>query len=152
MKNKLLALIAILVLGATAPSFAAFPVRHATTENAQVNTITDNKLPATNKAYDKVVNFTDRVAGALHIHNPVHPEQRRSDTLGLLSMIFGILSLVLITAGGGFYFGIPAIILGAIGLSHHERFSLVGLILGGVSFIISLIAVILVVVFLSAIF
>ena len=146
MKNKLLLLFAFFILGISQHSYAGFPVKH-TTEGAVIS----KTAPEASKSYDKIVNFTDHVTKALHIPNPIH-HRHGSDTLGLLSLIFGILSCVLFSWGAGLYFGIPAIILGAIGLSRGQRYALAGLILGCISFLVTILALILFVALLSAIF
>lgn len=143
MKNKLLLLLAFFILCASQPTFAGFPVK-ATTESTSTGNIKNLKAtPAAGKAYDKMMSYTDNISRALHINNPMHPHHKSGgDTIGILALVFGILSCVAFGWLAGLYFGIPAIILGAIGLSRGERFSLVGLILGAVSLFVTLIAII----------
>ncbi len=68
---------------------------------------------------------------------PKNEENKKSDTLGIMSMVFGVVSLT----GPGLLLGIPAIIMGAIALkrSQSERgLSLTGIITGAISTLISL--------------
>lgn len=77
---------------------------------------------------------------------------RGSDqTLPIISLVSGILSVFLICCYGGFYFGIAALIIGFIGMNNANKnpeiyggkgLAIGGMILGGVSFIIALLFVI----------
>lgn len=73
-------------------------------------------------------------------------------TLPTISLILGILSLVLICCYGGFYLGIPAVIIGFIGMNNAknnpEKYGGKGLAIGGlVTGTVSLIMIILFIIF-----
>ncbi len=149
MKNRLLLWLVFFILGNLQHSFAAFPVKN-TSENVKATNIKDRKIaPVVTKRYNKIVDFTDHVTKVLHIPNPIHPERRSGNTLGILSLVFGILSIVMVSYLAGFYFGIPAIILGAMGLSRGDMFSLAGLILGCVGLLLSILVLLFVAAFLG---
>ena len=72
-------------------------------------------------------------------------------TMPIVSLVLGILSLLLICCYGGFYFGLAAMIIGFIGMNNANKnpqayggkgLALAGLILGGVSFIGTILLVI----------
>lgn len=76
----------------------------------------------------------------------------RDQTLPIISLILGVLSLLLTCWCGGFYFGIAAIITGYIGMNNAKNnpdhytgkeMAIGGLILGAVSFAIALLFVLL---------
>ena len=72
-------------------------------------------------------------------------------TMPIIALVLGILSLLLVCCYGGFYFGLAAIIIGFIGMNNANKnpqvysgkgLALAGLILGGVSFIGTILLVI----------
>lgn len=66
----------------------------------------------------------------------VRAENKKSDSLAIMSMVFGVVSLT----GPGLLLGIPAIIMGAIALKRNQGergLSLTGVITGAVSTLIS---------------
>lgn len=68
---------------------------------------------------------------------PKVQEDKKSDTLAIMSMVFGVVSLT----GPGLLLGIPAIIMGMIALKRNQGekgLSLTGIITGSVSTLISL--------------
>lgn len=112
-------------------SFAAFPVKPpvATTLSSAKTTESASALNTEKTTHKQswVRHTLSDVQTAFN--NLLAPVHRKSDTLGLLSLIFGIVGLIGIS-GGGVFLSIAAIVLGAMGLSRNQRFSLVGLILG----------------------
>lgn len=87
-------------------------------------------------------------------NNPFQPQQQNmqfgqpsyargnDQTLPIISLVLGILSVVAICCYGGFYFGIAALIIGFIGMNNANKdpntyggkgLALAGMILGGVS-------------------
>ncbi|MCW3122591.1 MAG: hypothetical protein JWQ38_2083 [Flavipsychrobacter sp.] len=147
MKNKILALLVMMILVAMSPAFAAFPVKHVSSvEKEQTINTLNKKTPVLGKAYDKASTAADNFKRAFHMRNTMSPAKHNGNTVGILSLVFGILGVVgVFVAGFGLLFSTAAIVLGAIGLSHHEQFSLAGLILGILGFILSLIVILVVV-------
>ena len=93
-------------------------------------------------------------------HTPVHQPQviqyggyRANDqTVPIVSFILGICSIVAICCFGGFYFGIPAAILGLIGMSNVNKnpeqyggkgFAITGIVLGLTTFIFAVLHILL---------
>lgn len=77
--------------------------------------------------------------------------QGNDQTLPTLSLIFGILSMLMVCCYGGFYFGVAALIIGYIGWNNSVKdpekyggqgLALAGLILGAISFFGTLLIVI----------
>ena len=75
----------------------------------------------------------------------------QDQTLPTISLVLGILSVVLICCYGGVYFGIPALIVGYLGLNNANNnpsqyggrgMAIAGLILGGISFLMFLLGMI----------
>jgi len=64
--------------------------------------------------------------------------EKKKGGFGIASLVLGILGLFV----GGIPLGILAIIFGAVGLSKNQKFSLAGLILGIIDFVVGLIIVI----------
>ena len=124
---KHLNLITIILLSAAQPSFGAFPVKHAVIANS--TPIQTYEAATAQLTYSGSAN-PSRFANVINVFRPLaehlNPEKRRSDTLGTLSLIFGIVGLLSFLLP----VSIAAIILGAIGKKHHERHALAGLILG----------------------
>lgn len=76
---------------------------------------------------------------------------KRDQTLPLIAMILGILSLPLICCYGGFWLGLPAAVLGFLGMRNADRddqryggrgMAIAGLVLGAVSFLASIVVAI----------
>ena len=148
MKSKSMLLIIMLMLIAFQPSFGAFPVKHAAVTTSFTKTRETTKVQAVNVRSHKQSWFVSHVANVFSpLFEQFYPERRRNDTNGLLSMIFGIIGLFPVY---GLIFSIPAIILGAIGLKHDERFSLAGLILGIAGVVISIFTIVIAIVILSS--
>ena len=153
MKNRLLLLFAFFILGISQHSFAAFPVKNtATTENAKISTATNHKnLPFLTRTTDKIYGFSENVEKTLHLRNSILPERRKDNTLGILSLIFGIIGIVgLFTLYFGLPFSIAAWILGAMGRKRNEDYSLAGMILGIIGVALAVLFVILVAVLVVA--
>ena len=141
MKTKSLLLIVVIMLGFTRFSYGSFPVKHITVANSGVAKSNESANTLTNKIHSVKTNWL-----AKHSQNVFHPltkylfpERRRSDTNGLLSFIFGIVGLAL--APSGILLGIPAIVLGIVGMKRNEKFSVTGLVLGIIGFLYSLLYV-----------
>jgi hypothetical protein len=151
MKNVLTLVFALLLLSFSQASFAAFPVKKATAATSVTTTNPENNNPTVATHQSKAARFIYKAAHTLHLDRFMPPEHgRRDGTLGILSLIFGILGAVTFVWGGGFYFGIPALVLGAIGQKHKERFSLAGLILGIVEVALTLLIFILAIVIVAS--
>lgn len=86
----------------------------------------------------------------LQQQNPAYlapPKLRGSDqTLPILSLIFGVLSILFICLFGGMYFGISSMILGYMGFYNAnnnpdiysgKELAIAGMVLGGISFVIN---------------
>jgi hypothetical protein len=74
----------------------------------------------------------------------------QDQTLPTIGMVLGILSILLICCYGGFYFGLPALILGFIGIGNVNKnpelyggkgLAIAGMIMGGISLVFALIAI-----------
>lgn len=148
MKNKLLLLLSLLILSLSSNSYAAFFVKReaaiATSSaepTSEGNTITHHKR-------SKISNIAYRIT---HPLQSMVPGRRHGDTHGILSLIFGIAGILGIGFGGTLL-SIAAIVLGAIGLRNNERFALAGLILGIAGVLLLILAVVVFVALLSAIF
>lgn len=140
MKNNTLFLFTMLTLFALKPAFAAFPVKQKSATTYAANTSANLRTNLCEHKLHKPSRFTNFVSNLFGPSVALNPVRRKSDTLGLLSLIFGIVGLATI-----FYYGtflsIAAIILGAIGMRNKERFSLTGLILGITGLVLILVAV-----------
>jgi len=75
----------------------------------------------------------------------------RNQTLPIVALVFGILALPLICCHGGLYFGIPAAIIGYIGLNNANNnpeaysgrgMALAGMILGGIGVIMAIVYIV----------
>jgi|GEM_PF-5810439 len=153
MKNRLLLLFAFFILYTSQNSFAAFPLKNtATTENVKVSNVTNHKsLPFLARATDKIYGFSENVEKTLHLRNSILPERRKDNTLGILSLIFGIIGIVgLFTLYLGLPFSIAAWILGAMGRKRNEDYSLAGMILGIIGVALAVLVVIVVAVLVIA--
>jgi hypothetical protein len=86
--------------------------------------------------------------------NPAYMAQpymaSKDQTLPIVSLVLGILSVFLICCYGGFYFGVAALIVGFIGMNNANKnpesyggksLAIAGLVLGGVSFLGTLLLV-----------
>lgn len=69
---------------------------------------------------------------------------RQDQTLPIVSLVLGVLSLVLICCYGGFWLGIPAVVVGYLGMANADKnpdrytgkgMAIAGMIIGGVSFL-----------------
>ena len=132
--------VAIIIGGAGQPIFAAFPVKYKTATTLSL-TKTAETVPGltTGNVAHKQSWLASHLAKALSPYQDLlAPVRRKNDTLGILSLIFGIVGIAGIS-GGGVLLSIAAIVLGAIGLGRNERFSLAGLILGIVGLILSIV-------------
>jgi hypothetical protein len=120
-------------------SFAAFPVRHAATEDHHI--ITFRKTGNTTESLaGKHHSPAIRLSGWLHQKSAAFfPVRRKTDVHGLLSLIFGIIGVIPLF---GIYFCIPAVILGAVGVSRNEPLALTGLILGIIGVAIAVLIII----------
>lgn len=69
---------------------------------------------------------------------PPTPENQKNDTLGIVSLVTGIVGLVTMCCYGlGFIPGVVAIICGAMAKSRNQRFAVAGLIMGIIAVVIS---------------
>jgi hypothetical protein len=82
-----------------------------------------------------------------HMMNQPWKPRGNDQTLPIISLILGVMSLLLTCWCGGFYFGIPALITGYMGMNNAKNnptiysgreMAIAGLILGVVSMMISL--------------
>ena len=147
MKTKSLLLVVVMMLWAAGFSFGAFPVRHSSKIYTSFTTEESAKTITTTSKSVKTSWLSEHIQHVFHPFDKyLFPEHRRNNTLGILSLIFGIVGLFPLY---GLIFSIPAIILGAIGMHHDERFSVTGLILG-LSAIVLLIAEIIALAFIIA--
>jgi hypothetical protein len=136
MKNKTLLLIIALSL-VVQPSFGAFPAKHPATTNVPENTTG----PANDYGSGSASQLSTKLAPIVHAFDGKHHgHESDNNTQGRLSMVFGIAALATFVVGGGFLFGIPSIILGVIGLRRHQTHSRAGVIMGGIAFVLSIIA------------
>jgi hypothetical protein len=130
MKNKTLLLIVALFLIAVQPSFGAFPAKHASTAKS----IEITNRPAPDYVPGKTNRFSANISHLIPPFDGDHhkPHHKRIGSYGLLSFIFGILSLSIIAS----FFSIPAIILGIMGIRHRKKYSRTGKIFSilGLSF------------------
>jgi hypothetical protein len=123
-------------------SFAAFPVKHASEEDRQIITTHQTSYAGEIQLSEKNHSPAFHLSDWFRQKNiELFPVRRKSSVHGILSLIFGIIGLFPLD---GLLFSIAAIVLGAIGISHHERYALAGLILGIAGIVISAIFLILV--------
>jgi hypothetical protein len=84
--------------------------------------------------------ITKKEASETKTETPItsaEPIKKNDNTLGIVSLVLGVLSLM----GPGLLFGIPAIILGAIAIKRNEGdkgLSITGLVTGIISTVVSL--------------
>lgn len=73
--------------------------------------------------------------------------QGQEQTLPIVSLVLGVLSLIFICCYGGIWLGLPAIIIGYLGMSNADKepnrysgkgMAIAGMIIGGVSFLAAL--------------
>lgn len=81
--------------------------------------------------------ITNRMHHIPHLHEGDDDKNVRSNTNGVLSVVFGILGLLTFPLLGGVFFGVPAMILGRVGHENDERYSRTGRILGIVALLLS---------------
>lgn len=77
---------------------------------------------------------------------------KQDQTLPIVSLVLGVLSLILICCYGGFWLGIPAVIVGYLGMTNADKdpnrytgkgMAIAGIIIGGVSILGSIVTLIL---------
>lgn len=130
MKNKLLIIFATPTLFSLQMSYGAVRLKKES-----------GPVIATGRHESKVVRFIEKAARTLHLDRFLLPQQEGSETLGIVSLVLGILSIVFCVFGGGLLLGIPAIVTGISGMQRGHRgfgFALAGLILGIVGLVLNL--------------
>jgi hypothetical protein len=140
MKNACQPLIIALMLCSCQLSYGAFPVKHSIVTAPSLT----SKEPATTQVTRNTSHkswLTTRVENVLKpFSNLLNPERRRDDTLGILSLVFGILGVV-----GAFPLALAAVITGAIGKKQHEQYAKAGFTLGIVG--LAIVAFVVIIVF-----
>lgn len=155
MKYRILLFLSAVIMFAAQPSFAAFPIKSIpATEDSVVtaaNELTAVLTPP--QATEKHATFSESVKRMFHKSDIERRDNhtKKGGINGLLSMIFGIAGILTISWLGGILLGIPAIILGVIGMKRHEQFSVTGLILGIVGVTLTLLLLVLAVAIIAAI-
>ncbi len=120
-------LVIISVLLAQQLSYAAFPLSSAQQVCVYIKATavkTENRRTSALRSFFR--NGSDH-SKYIFTHHPDDTHHNVKGIAGKLSFIFGLCSIVPII---GIMFGIPAIIIGAIGIRKHQKHALAGLILG----------------------
>lgn len=150
MKYRTLSLlIALLLLLATANSYAAFPVKTHTEHTAVVVTneaghhVKKQAFRARAKQY-----FSEHVARWVHRNDPNPSQSNKRGWPGPLSFIFGILAFVclasIVLALLFIPFSIAALVIGIIGLNRrykNQGFAIAGLVLGATGIVLTAIII-----------
>lgn len=133
---KIKVLISCLIFAATFSSFAAYPVRQKIITNQSIGKVKEGAIQSAKYSW-----FATHIIARCHHYPDMHgPERRRSDTNGLLSLIFGIAGLSIFPL-----FSIPAVILGSIGKRHHEEYAHAGYTLGIIGLCLAALALLIVI-------
>jgi len=140
-------LVGILILLAQQFAYAAYPVS-SVQQTFAVSKATAVKYES-RKTSSFISFFHSRSAQAKYFSS--HPDPTHHNVKGIagtLSFIFGLCSIIPIV---GILFGIPAIVIGLIGVHKHQKHALAGLILGACTTVLGIIITLVIIASLSAV-